>query len=111
MLHIKSLYSIMSITTVSLAVVLCLFLEPASCLPLQHVHIPGCYYNANYYQRGDSWPCVEECYTCSCDYGDLTSENTCIGEESTQSSYYHHVDLSNTTELLYLTPDYLASGH
>ena len=55
-----------------------------------YVYIPPCYYNMNLYQHGDSWPCVEEsaleyssqCYTCHCNYGELTATNTCSLEDS-----------------------------
>ena len=74
--------------TMSAAVMVLLCLKSVSSM---YVYIPPCYYNMNLYQHGDSWPCVEEsaieyssqCYTCHCNYGELTATNTC-GQEDTE---------------------------
>merc|ERR1712038_1532584 len=73
--------------TMSAAVMVLLCLKTVSGM---YVYVPPCYYNMNLYQHGDSWPCVEEsaieyssrCYTCHCNYGELTATNTCSQEDT-----------------------------
>merc|ERR1712186_275574 len=72
--------------TMSAAVMVLLCLQTVSSM---YVYVSPCYYNMNLYQHGDSWPCVEEsaieysseCYTCHCNYGELTATNTCGQED------------------------------
>merc|ERR1712186_99083 len=73
--------------TMSAAVMVLLCLQTVSSM---YVYVSPCYYNMNLYQHGDSWPCVEEsaieyssqCYTCHCNYGELTATNTCSQEDT-----------------------------
>merc|ERR1712186_63143 len=73
--------------TMSAAVMVLLCLMSVSSM---YVYVSPCYYNMNLYQHGDSWPCVEEsaieyssqCYTCHCNYGELTATNTCSQEDT-----------------------------
>ena len=43
--------------------------------PVINIDIPTCWYNNRFHQHGYIWLCVDNCNTCYCDMGVLTSSN------------------------------------